>query len=722
MYNDRILILDDEELTGQTIKSIAEFSGLQARHTTQPREFFELVASWQPGHIALDLVMPQMDGVEVMVELARLNCQARIILTSGVGNRILDAAARSASEHGLRIAGILAKPFSPPRLRELLSDTPDTDPEYLVENGEPLAGRNQELNAEALQLGIERNEFFLVYQPKVDCNTSLISGFEALMRWQHPSRGVVRPERFIPLAERHGLIDRLTEHAMDEGLRWLTALPEQINRHSDDPHFRKRAADLTLAINISAASLDNQPLFERLGRICERHGVNPSRIIFELTETSAMEDPVASLDILTRLRMKGFQLSIDDFGTGYSSMLQLARLPFSEIKVDKSFVMTATESPESRTVIKSIIELGHGLGLSTTAEGIENAETMEYLRDVGCDLAQGYHIARPMPSEQVAEWLLDRSRNDEESRISVLRALNLLDTPNDPRFDRVTRLAQRLFDVPITLFSLIDVERQWFKSAQGLEVKETPRSASFCSEALNHEGPMVIRDASKDAQYSDNPLVTGFPHIRFYAGSVVRARSSARLGTLCLIDNQPRDISDKELTLLEGLRDQLEYEVLADPAAANDPQTGLLNRHGFEVRAQQLLQLCHAHGLEATLLFLDLDEFRAFNQRVGPAAGDAFLEKFSRLFRTTLRKADLLSRFGNDEFTALFIARDQATIRHAIEALATTMQQTGEHLEYGLDYSLGSSELDHGHPDNLQQMLARADQAMFHKRRNVSNL
>src|SRR5690606_7193943 len=135
-----------------------------------------------------------------------------------------------------------------------------------------------------------------------------------------------------------------------------------------------------------------------------RHGLTPEHLVLELTETSAMQDPVASLDMLTRLRMKGFQLSIDDFGTGYSSMVQLVRLPFSEIKLDKSFVMTARKSQESRTVIKSIVDLGKSLGLKSTAEGIEDDETLSYLREIGCDAAQGYLIARPLAAEQAIRW------------------------------------------------------------------------------------------------------------------------------------------------------------------------------------------------------------------------------------------------------------------------------------------------------------------------------
>ena len=143
---------------------------------------------------------------------------------------------------------------------------------------------------------------------------------------------------------------------------------------------------------------------DKLSKICSLYHIDPERIVLELTETSAMVDSVLSLDLMTRFRVKGFQLSIDDFGTGYSSMVQLVRLPFSEIKVDKSFVMNAQQSQESRNVIKSVIDLGHSLGLQVTAEGVEDGETLNYLNGLGCDLAQGYFIARPMPGDAALRW------------------------------------------------------------------------------------------------------------------------------------------------------------------------------------------------------------------------------------------------------------------------------------------------------------------------------
>jgi EAL domain-containing protein (putative c-di-GMP-specific phosphodiesterase class I) len=399
----RLLILDDDASIGRMIQLIAEGASVEARFLTGTTEFFRVVEEWCPTHIALDLVMPEMDGVEVLVQLAAQRCTAKIIITSGVGTRVLDAAGRSANEHGLTIAGVLSKPFSPSMLRRLLVDAADTGsggagavrPHASGQPAEDLA-----VSAADLERALENREFVLAYQPQIQCVGGRIAGFEALVRWAHPRRGLIGPDRFIPCAEANGLIEALTHHVMETAIGWFA------------PRFAE--TDVTLAVNLSprGTSVAGGPradgecsLVDRITAHCRAGGMRRERMILELTETSAMEDPVASLDLLTRLRMKGFQLSIDDFGTGYSSMLQLVRLPFSEIKIDKSFVMTATRSTESRVVVESIINLGHSLGLRVVAEGVEDAATLAYLRAAGCDLAQGYFIAVPMPAADLGRWL-----------------------------------------------------------------------------------------------------------------------------------------------------------------------------------------------------------------------------------------------------------------------------------------------------------------------------
>ncbi|MFU8896684.1 MAG: bacteriohemerythrin [Gammaproteobacteria bacterium] len=407
----RLLVLDDDPTIGATVAMIAESAGFESVATTAPEEFFRLLDDAWPSHIALDLVMPEMDGVQVMTHLAARQCKAGIVITSGVGSRVLDAAKRSAAEHGLNIVGTLSKPFTPAALRALLLaaepgawDETDTDLHQLA----PRVQTDPEISRADLVRAIAENELFLVYQPQVSCRNGEVSGFEALVRWRHPSLGIVMPDRFIPIAEGTGLIDAVTDRVVELGFAWLArSFPCQPEDAPADEVDQDQLA--TLSINLSARSLGDRDFVEDLLEACLRHKLSPERIILELTESSAMRDPVATLDQLTRMRMKGFQLSIDDFGTGFSSMLQLARLPFSEIKVDKSFVMAAMQSVESRAVIRSIIELGNSFGLRTVAEGVEDAGTLEYLAGLGCDIAQGYFISRPMPDQDLANWLAARS-------------------------------------------------------------------------------------------------------------------------------------------------------------------------------------------------------------------------------------------------------------------------------------------------------------------------
>lgn len=411
MVDHRLLILDDDPMIGETIQRIAELAGLEAHFTSNQDLFFSLLTDWKPTHIALDLIMPEMDGVQVMAELAQRSCRARIIITSGVGGRILEAARRSAEEHGLDIVGILAKPFSPSRLRDLLWQDPAVEPEQVpLPSAQGPGGGGQhwpELTAADLQQALARRDFCLLYQPKITCATGALAGVEALVRWVHPDRGMIPPIEFIPLAEATGLIDQLTDQVIEQALPWFAALCNQSpSALSEKAKLSPQACMLLkLSVNISAKTLGNGALFERVRQRCQSLYIDPEHLILELTETSAMDDPVASLDLLTRLRIMGFHLSIDDFGTGFSSMLQLVRLPFSEIKVDKSFVMTAMRSPESRTVVKFIVDLGHSLGLNCTAEGVEDAETMAYLKEINCDLAQGYFIARPMTGDALWQWI-----------------------------------------------------------------------------------------------------------------------------------------------------------------------------------------------------------------------------------------------------------------------------------------------------------------------------
>jgi EAL domain-containing protein (putative c-di-GMP-specific phosphodiesterase class I)/ActR/RegA family two-component response regulator len=385
----RVLVFDDDSDVGRTIGAIARRMGLEARAVCEPADFIAALDSFAPTHIVLDLVMPKMDGVEALSLLVERGSRAMIIITSGVSGRVLEAAQLSGVEQNLNIAGVLPKPFNAATLRELLTRTrpaADNPPRSSAPRGADVA-----ITRDSLQRGLDQRELELAYQPKIECHSGRLVGFEALVRWRHPTIGLLMPDDFIPLAESTDLIDALTDQVVGQALSWLSGSLAR--------------PDLMLSVNISARNLKDVHLADRVSGLCDRHGVAPERLILELTETATMENPVASLALLTRLRMKGFRLSIDDFGTGYSSMVQLVRLPFSEVKIDKSFVIGAAHSEESRAVIKSIVDLGHSLKLKAAAEGVEDPEALSFLKDIGCDLAQGYFIARPMPGDKVGAWV-----------------------------------------------------------------------------------------------------------------------------------------------------------------------------------------------------------------------------------------------------------------------------------------------------------------------------
>ncbi|HLS98292.1 MAG: EAL domain-containing response regulator [Porticoccaceae bacterium] len=387
--NPRLLVLDDDDSVTFTICAIAEGAGFTTRATTNAGDFFQQLGDWQPSHIILDLQMPDIDGIEVLRRLADAGNDSVITITSGLGTRVLEAAARVAGENGLRIAGVLAKPFSAATLRNLLADSGESPK---PKRQSPASGDVRVSSSEFTELkaGLDANQLVPFYQPKIACASGALVGFETLARWLHPKRGMVMPDRFIPLAERSGLIHPLTRQIFSQALAWFR------------PLFA--GTEVKLALNMSPKLLSDPTFPTWLMEQCAREAVDPHQIILEITETSSMADPVQLLEYLTQLRIKGFHLSIDDFGVGYSSLIQLARLPFSEMKIDKMFVMTAPKSQESQKIATAIVGLARALALSVTAEGLEDAWTLEFLRNIGCDVAQGYLISRPVDGDTALAW------------------------------------------------------------------------------------------------------------------------------------------------------------------------------------------------------------------------------------------------------------------------------------------------------------------------------
>lgn len=302
---------------------------------------------------------------------------------------------------------------------------------------------------------------------------------------------------------------------------------------------------------------------------------------------------------------------------------------------------------------------------------------------------------------------------DERRRLATLRALGLLDSPAEERFDRITRLAQRLFDVPTVLVSLIDEDRQWFKSSQGTEVAETSREVSFCGHAILGTGVMQVPDARLDPRFTDNPLVAGDPRIRFYAGCPIAAPDGSKIGTLCLIDSEPRVLSGGDEQALADLAELVEREIAAIQLALDDELTGLSNRRGFLLMADKVLDVCRRQGVAAALVFADLDNLKLINDRFGHEEGDRAIREMAAILTLTLRSSDVLGRVGGDEFCALLSGK--STGEDAVERVQFSLARRNAQSSnlYPLELSIGLADFDPLEPMPLTELMDRADQAMY---------
>jgi EAL domain-containing protein (putative c-di-GMP-specific phosphodiesterase class I) len=371
VFGNRLLLVDDDPAFGRLMKRLAEGSGFEVEVTDDPVVFVRTARAWHPSVIVLDLKIPGMDGIELLRALAADKCAAHVVLASGSDVKILESAHQLGRERGLNMSGMLRKPAHVDTVRELLATF------------KPVA---KHLLSADLAEAIAANDLFLEYQPKFDPRRRRVIGAEALVRWRHRTHGIIRPDQFITIAEETTLIHRLTE--------WVVA------NAAKQAHLWQRAGyKIELAVNISAKDLEDLDLPERLDQCCRDAGVDPETMLLELTETGTMREPTLMMDVLTRLRLKGFKLSIDDFGTGYSSLVQLQRMPFSELKIDQSFVKEMTTNNGCSIIAEIVVTLAHKLGLQSVAEGVETAATLDSLIAMGCDIAQGYYLGRPMAAD-----------------------------------------------------------------------------------------------------------------------------------------------------------------------------------------------------------------------------------------------------------------------------------------------------------------------------------
>jgi EAL domain-containing protein (putative c-di-GMP-specific phosphodiesterase class I) len=372
---NRLLVVDDQPDILDFVAQVAESLGWRVSTAEGADAFRTKLRELQPTLVMLDLQMPGTDGIELIRELGRVGTTAPILISSGMDQRVLASAEQLGLSYGLKMAGLLQKPIMLADLEKILE-------EHLADASAP--------TAQELRRALDRGQLVTHYQPKLrlEDDTWRVFGVEALIRWEHPDLGLVYPDAFIGLAEETGLIAALTDFVLTDGIRQLGIWDAQ-------------GCSLDLAVNLSPRLVRELDFPDQLAEMMRTERVDTNRLTLEITETAALEDPARTRDILTRLRVKGFGLSLDDFGTGYSSLTQLYRMPFNELKIDKSLGMELHSSREARTIARSLIELAHNLGLRVCTEGVETAAALQFLQAAGADYVQGFHLGRPMPAGSI---------------------------------------------------------------------------------------------------------------------------------------------------------------------------------------------------------------------------------------------------------------------------------------------------------------------------------
>ena len=382
----RVLLLDDDPFMTRLIdRMLARLGCEQVVTCDSGHVALAHVASSPPDLILCDLNMPEMDGLEFVRHLVEEQYTGSLVLVSGESERMLQTAEGLVRAHRLNLLGRLHKPVAIEALQALL------------DRWQPPAQQRQRpasqvYPAEAVAAAIANGELLNHYQPVVELATGKVLGAETLVRWKHPGAGTVFPDQFIGVAEEHGLIDDLTAVVLRSAM---------VQAHD----WRAAGLALRVSVNLSMDNLVSLTFPEFIADLARQLEVRPEQLVLEVTESRLARDLRVQLEVLSRLRLKRFGLSIDDFGTGHSSFTQLHDFPFGELKVDRSFVHGAADDATRRAIYEASLGLARRLNMEVVAEGVEDRADWNFLRQSGCDLAQGYFIARPMPADRLPGWI-----------------------------------------------------------------------------------------------------------------------------------------------------------------------------------------------------------------------------------------------------------------------------------------------------------------------------
>jgi len=384
---DSVLIVDDSSV--QRSLDAALCREMQINRIYEAEDGMAALAvldtlSGTPGLLIIDLEMPKMNGPELLDALSARRVRSPIIVASSRESALRHSVEDMGTALGLRILGSLPKPLTHASLGALLQRQPEAvqTPQKKTEPVDP----------QELRTAIEQGEITAFYHPQVEIGTCRVRGLEALARWQHPTLGWVPPDAFIPVAEEYGLIHALTLRVMDLAMAQAAL-------------WSRHGLDLSIAVNLSPLLLNRPDLVQEISELQCRHRLRAEQVVLEVTESTLLREVAIALGVLTRLRLRGFRLSLDDYGTGFSSMQQLTRIPFTELKIDRSFVHGASERESLQVILRSALDMASELGLETVAEGVESLEDWHLVRRYGCTMAQGWLLAKAMPGDRFEPWL-----------------------------------------------------------------------------------------------------------------------------------------------------------------------------------------------------------------------------------------------------------------------------------------------------------------------------
>jgi EAL domain-containing protein (putative c-di-GMP-specific phosphodiesterase class I)/CheY-like chemotaxis protein len=395
------LVVDDSALQRQHSVALLQELGVDLIYEAgNGNEALDLLAMLKlpPGLVVIDLEMPGMDGIELIQQLQQKGIDIPLIVASSRETSLLLSVETMIQALGMNLIGVLQKPLNQSQLRAAL--------QAFRPHGAAARAHDDPLPSMCesdLGAAIGGGQLLPYFQPKVDVQTGILKGVEALARWIHPERGMVPPDRFVPLAEQCGLIHDLTISMMDQSMAQAAV-------------WHSRGLAIKVAVNLSPLSLEQPDFMHRILALVDKHALPAENVVLEITESSVVAHKGNSLGMLARLRLKGFGLSIDDYGTGFSSMQQLARIPFTELKIDRSFVHGAHDRKNLRVILQSALDMAQRLELVTVAEGVETMEDWRLLQDFGCSLGQGFLIGKPMPANELPLWLKGHHRRLNELR------------------------------------------------------------------------------------------------------------------------------------------------------------------------------------------------------------------------------------------------------------------------------------------------------------------